>query len=120
MRVRLAVAIAGISALVSIVAGLVVYQRVSVDRYAQARTGAVESAQALSLVRMRGMSSAAPKAVPRRRQNVILANADLPVAALTAGGLLLVVQSLQATSRTRRRRGLGECALLLCGGAAIK
>jgi signal transduction histidine kinase len=48
LRVRLAVAIAGISALVAIVSGLVVYQRVSVDHYAQARASAVESAQALS------------------------------------------------------------------------
>jgi signal transduction histidine kinase len=49
LRVRLALAIAGISALVAVVSGLVVYQSVSVDRYDQARASAVESAQALAL-----------------------------------------------------------------------
>jgi hypothetical protein len=39
LRIRLAVAIGGISALVSVISGLVVYQRVSVDRYDQARVG---------------------------------------------------------------------------------
>ena len=66
-----------------------------------------------------GTACGAALLMPRIRTNVILANADLPVAALLAGGLLLVVQSLQRTSR-RRRRGLTECALLLCGAAAIK
>ena len=67
-----------------------------------------------------GVACGAALLMPRIRTNVILANADLPVATLLAGGLLLVVQSLQRTSRRRRRQGLTECALLLCGAAAIK
>ena len=76
LRVRLAVAIAGISALVSIVSGLVVYQRVSVDRYAQARTGAVESAQALALEVAAGRTSL-PSGV-----SIVEKNASDPIATL--------------------------------------
>jgi signal transduction histidine kinase len=72
----MAVAIGGISAIVSVVSGLVVYQRVSVDRYDQARASAVESAQALSLEVGAGRTNL-PSGV-----SIVQKNASDPIATL--------------------------------------
>jgi hypothetical protein len=56
--------------------------------------------------------------LPRVRANLVLANADLPVAVLAAAGVLLLARSPLASS-TRRAPAI-EGLLLLCGAAAMK